>query len=155
MSKNSQTIKICGRLNIVYQYQCKLKCLQSWKIIQEQIKDVGSHTTLKLHIGEILLTFSPWTKLMPYCSYIEANHEAQGSQIRQRLLNRLTPVTSLKRITRCNFSLYSSDVSTAASVKPPMGVRGPHAYVPWLRRIQWAVHWRNLWPCHFHWSIHL
>lgn len=67
---------------------------------------------------------------MPYCSYIEANHEAQGSQIRQRLLNRLTHVTSLKRITRCNFSLYSSDVSTAASVKPPMGERGPHAYVP-------------------------
>lgn len=57
---NSQTIKISGGLNIVDQYQCTLKCLQSWKIIQEeQIKDVGSHTTLKLHFGEILSTFSP------------------------------------------------------------------------------------------------
>lgn len=59
MNINSQAFKIYGGLNIVHQYQCELQCSQSWKIIQEQIKDVGSHTTLNLHIGKVLLTFSP------------------------------------------------------------------------------------------------
>lgn len=81
MNINSEAIKIYGGLNIVHQYQCELQCLQSLKIIQEQIKDVGIHTTLNLCIGEILLTFSLWTKFMPHCSYIEANHEAQGPGI--------------------------------------------------------------------------
>lgn len=67
---------------------------------------------------------------MPHCSYIEANHEAQGPQNRPSLINRLTHVTSFERIIRCNFSLYSSDVSASATVKPPMGVCGPHAHVP-------------------------